>query len=161
MTDTEKLREAVAAIYRRKGKKTLTEEEIKFACSMELRWFPPEKAEVFFHNAKTVRLLVAREQGYAPAFDVDDRRIRHVIKPDESIVLKDADLVSGIVEFIASSLKQSKSEVMGKINRMKKEMDIETAAAAILVGLKEGLEMGEFAGLALDELQHTYAGGGV
>jgi hypothetical protein len=160
MTETEKLKEAVAAIYRRKGKRTLSGDEIKFTCSMELRWFPPEKAEVFFHNARAAGLLVSREGGYAPAFDVDDRRIKHVIKPDDSIARGSADLVTEIVEFIASSLKQSRSEVLGKINRMKKEMDIETPAAAVLAGLREGLDMKDFALLALDELRRIYSDSG-
>ncbi|MBX8632267.1 MAG: DUF2240 family protein [Thermoplasmata archaeon] len=157
MSESTKLIEAVAAIYRRKGKKTLTEEEIKFTASMELRWFSPDRANTFFRNAMRKGLLVAKDGRYAPSFDVNSRAIRQTIRPDESVADEPEDVVSEIADLISLKLGLGRTEAMSRINRIRKEMDVETPAAAVMAGLREGIDMTEYAKIALDDMVKTYA----
>ncbi len=156
MTDVPSLKAAVSAIFRRKGKKTITEDEFMFAASMELRWFPPDKAAIFLQNAKRAALITKKEGGICPSFDVNSPDIRQVITPPASIAEESADVAVEIVGALASGLKLSRSEAMSRVNRMRRDLNLETAAAAVLVGLKENLDMTEFARLALEEQRLNY-----
>ncbi len=156
MTDVKSLRAAVSAIFRRKGKKTITEEEFRFAASMELRWFPPDKAGMFLSNAKRAGLIEHKEGGICPTFDINSPDIKQVITPPPGIADEPGDVAAAVVDVVATSLKLSRSEVMARVNRVRKGMNLETAAAAVLVGLKENIDMTEFASLALDELRRNY-----
>ncbi|MDH2905451.1 MAG: DUF2240 family protein [Methanomassiliicoccales archaeon] len=156
MADIQALKTAVSAIFRRKGKKTITEEEFVFAASMELRWFPPDRAALFLRNAKRAGLILQKEGGICPSFDINSKDIKQVITPPLTIAEEPGDAAAEIVEAIASSLRLSKSEAMARVNRVRKELNLETAAAAVLVGLKEHLDMSEYAELALDEMRRNY-----
>jgi hypothetical protein len=156
MAEMEALKSAVSAIFRRKGKKTITEEEFRFAASMELRWFPPDRAVAFLKNAKRAGLIMQKDGGISPSFDINSHDIKQVITPPASIADEPADAVGEIVEAIATRLKLSKSEVMAKVNRVRRDLNLETAAAAVLVGMKKKLNMAEYAGLALEEMRRNY-----
>lgn len=156
MAEMEALKSAVSAIFRRKGKKTITEDEFRFAASMELRWFPPDRAATFLENAKRAGLILQKDGGISPSFDINSHDIKQVITPPASIADEPADAVGEIVEAIAFRLKLSKSEVMARVNRVRRDLNLETAAAAVLVGMAERLNMIEYAGLALEEMRRNY-----
>lgn len=154
--NTDLLKSAVAAIFRRKGKKFVTEEEFIFAASMELRWFPPAKAALFLKNAKSYGMVASTRDGLTPTFPLDDQGIEQVISPPASVVEETQNPVATIVDIICSKTKQTKSEVMARINKLRRELNLETQASAVLVAAEAGIEVAALAQSALDELIESY-----
>lgn len=154
--DSELLKSAVAAIFRRKGKRFISDEEFIFAASMELRWFPPAKAAAFLKSAKGYGMVVSSRDGLAPAFNLDDPAIGHIISAPASLLEEPKNPVAAIVDIICSRSGQTKSEVMGRINRLKRELNLETQAAAVLAASQSGIDVTALAQNALDELMESY-----
>lgn len=154
--NTDNLKSSVAAIYRRKGKRYLTEEEFIYAASMELRWFTPAKAALFLRNAKIYGLLSSTTEGLTPTFSVDDSTLSQVITSPAEVAEETVDVVAAVVDLVSTSAKLSKSEVMARINRLKKELNLETQASAILVAAQAGQEVETLAQGGLDELLKSY-----
>ncbi len=150
------LKSSVAAIFRRKGKKYVTEEEFIFTASMELRWFPPAKAALFLKNAKRYGLLVSTREGLKPSFELDEGDISQVISPPVEAAEEGQNPVAAIVEIISSRSKQPKSEIMSRINRLKRELNLETQAAAVLIAAQSGIDVSALARSALDELLGSF-----
>lgn len=155
--NTDLLRSAVAAIFRRKGKKYLTEEEFIFAASMELRWFPPARAASLLKNAKIYGMVSSTLEGLTPTFSIEDKNLSQVISPPADAAEEVVDLVATVLDLVSAVAKQPKSEVMARINRLKKELNIETQTSAILVAAQSGLDVEALAQGGLDELIRNYS----
>lgn len=158
MMNVELLKSAVAAIFKRKGKKYVTEEEFIFAASMELRWFPPVKASIFMKNAKKYGLLAATKEGLTPTFRLEDADLSQVISSPQEVAdeTESPNPVATIVELVSQRTGQPKSEVLSRINRLKRELNLETQASAVLVASQSGLDVTQLAKNALDELIANY-----
>ena len=157
-TKVELLKSSIAAIFRRKGKKYITDEEFIFAASMELRWFPPAKAAAFLKNAKRYGLVVASKEGLMPSFDPDGSDIVQIIEAPLEVAEEAQNPVAEIVDIIGSKTREPKSEIMARINKLKRELNIETQAASILVAAQNGIDVSGLAAAALEELMGSYNG---
>lgn len=156
--NSELFKSAVATVFRRKGKTLLTEEEFLYTVSMELRWFKPNtEARKFLENARLLDLLRERDGYLHPSFSLDDREIKPVINPPLELAQETTDIVSIVVSMLSSKLGLPGNEVLAQINRLKKEKNIETQAAAIELGLKHGLDVTMLASKALSEITRGYA----
>lgn len=154
--NTDNLKSSVAAIFRRKGKRHLTDEEFIYTASMELRWFPPAKAASFLRNAKIFGLVTSTTEGLTPTFSIEDSSLSQIISSPEEVAEETVDLVAAVVDMVSTSAKLPKSEILARINRLKKELNLETQASAILVAAQSGLDVETLAQGGLDELIRSY-----
>lgn len=151
----EQLRAAVATIFRRKGKHIMNEEEFLYEASIGLRWYTPSKAAIFLSNAKKFGLITANRDELRPSFDLDGD-IEHIIKAPEELAEENQNPVVSIVDMICDRTGQPKSEVMSRVNRLKRELNLETQAAAVLIAAQHGIDVSPLAQAAADELLRSY-----
>jgi hypothetical protein len=152
----ELFKSAIATVFRRKGKTLLSEDEFVYAVSMELRWFNPSAARRLLENAKRYGLVTIRQGGITPSFSLEDRDLKPVVSPPSELAEEETDIVSTVVSELSSKLNVPRNELLAQINRLKREKNIETLAAAVEIALKNGMEVSHLAGLALQELARQY-----
>src|SRR5207249_11827649 len=66
----EELRNAIALLFKRKGRDSLSEREFVLSASMGLRWFPPRDAQRLLRVCLETKLLESRDGTIRPVFDV-------------------------------------------------------------------------------------------
>jgi len=60
---------ALAQLFWKKGKSSLTEKEFVFAASLDLRWFTPKEAQKFLDISMDSELLALDDDKVKPTFD--------------------------------------------------------------------------------------------
>src|SRR5207249_10541064 len=65
----EELRNAIALLYKRKGRDSLTEREFVLSASMDLRRFPPRDAQRLLQVGLETKLLESRDGTIRPDLD--------------------------------------------------------------------------------------------
>src|SRR6266436_4863855 len=66
----DELRDAIALLFKRKGRDELSEREFVLSASMDLRWFPPRDAQRLLQIGLETKLLESHEGTIRPGFDV-------------------------------------------------------------------------------------------
>ena len=66
----DELRDAIALLFKRKGRDELSEREFVLSASMDLRWFPPRDAQRLLQLGIESKLLESREGTIRPAFEI-------------------------------------------------------------------------------------------
>src|SRR2546426_1122253 len=66
----DELRDAIALLFKRKGRDELSEREFVLSASMDLRWFPPRDAQRLLQLGLETKLLESQSGTIRPAFDV-------------------------------------------------------------------------------------------
>src|SRR5436305_15101761 len=66
----EELRDAIALLFKRKGRDELSEREFVLSASMDLRWLPPRDAQRLLQIGLETKLLESHDGTRRPAFDV-------------------------------------------------------------------------------------------
>src|SRR2546428_13050549 len=69
MDPVEDLRDAIALLFKRKGRDELSEREFVLSASMDLRWFPPRDAQRLLQLGLEPKLLESQGGAIRPAFD--------------------------------------------------------------------------------------------
>ena len=62
----EELRDAIALLFKRKGRDELSEREFVLSASMDLRWFPPRDAQRLLQIGLETKLLESRDGTIRP-----------------------------------------------------------------------------------------------
>src|SRR5205814_2207666 len=82
----EELRNAIALLYKRKGRDSLTEREFVLSASMDLRWFPPRDAQRLLQVGLETKLLESRDGTIRPVFDVSTVEVPRDYVPTTAIL---------------------------------------------------------------------------
>src|SRR5204863_7820887 len=82
----EELRNAIALLYKRKGRDSLTEREFVLSASMDLRWFPPRDAQRLLQVGLETKLLESRDGTLRPVFDVSTVEVPRDYVPTTAIL---------------------------------------------------------------------------
>ena len=72
---------ALAQLFRKKGKSSLTEKEFVFAASLDLRWFTPKDAQKFLDISMDSELLTLDGDKVKPTFDYNVSMGVYVFEP--------------------------------------------------------------------------------
>src|SRR2546428_6093964 len=70
MDPVEELRDAIALLFKRKGRDELSEREFVLSASMDMHWFPPRDAQRLLQLGLETKLLESQGGAIRPAFDV-------------------------------------------------------------------------------------------
>src|SRR3989441_2850660 len=65
----DELRDAIALLFKRKGRDELSEREFVLSASMDLHWFPPRDAQRLLQIGLETKLLESQSGTIRPAFD--------------------------------------------------------------------------------------------
>ncbi len=140
------LERAVAILFKRKGKGSLTEKEFVFSASMDLRWFPPKEAQKLLELGLKKGLLSLEEGKLRPTFDLESMDAPLDFVPPAEVLNEEENLFQRLVEAIAVASGQARKRVVASINAVQSKMGIYAEAAALIAGQRAGVDMASFYG---------------
>jgi hypothetical protein len=144
----DELRNAIALLFKRKGRDELSEREFVLSASMDLRWFPPRDAQRLLQIGLEARLLESREGTIRPAFDLASVDVPMDYTPTSAIL--DAptpvseDLFLRLVDAIAAKTGTDRRTAIAMVNAVQERLDLELEAAALVAARRSGIDVGRF-----------------
>ncbi len=145
------MKQAIAFIFRLKGKKTMPRDDFKMTVSMELHWFSPSEAEQFLEVAIQTNYMATDDDAIEPTFNVSMIDIPIDFTPAKSLLVlpeksgsPEANVFMDIVSAIENETKQDKQTIISRINQVQSEMNIEIEAAALIIARECELDTNQF-----------------
>lgn len=146
------LRTAVAFVFQRAGRGTLTEQEIRHHVSMDLRWFEPREAKRFVEQAVERDLVEATDDGLAPTFDVRGVEVPLGFEP----TLRDREVtpMDRLLDRLETATSRSRQDLVAEINAEQERFDglVEPVVAGCLVAREAGVDVDDLLDAYLGEL---------
>ena len=144
----DELRDAIALLFKRKGRDELSEREFVLSASMDLRWFPPRDAQRLLQLGLETKLLESRDGSIRPAFDVSAIEVPRDYVPTASILEiptpASEDIFVRIVDAIAAKTGTDRKAVIGAVNAVQERMDVELEVAALVAARQAGVDVAPF-----------------
>jgi len=141
----EDLRNAIALLFKRKGRDELSEREFVLSASMDLRWFPPRDAQRLLQVGLEMGLLQSNGATIRPTFDVAGVEVPREFVPTPKILdvptPVSEDIFLRIVDAIAAQTKADRRAVIASINAIQERMDLEVEVAALVAAYQAGVEV--------------------
>ncbi len=140
----------IAALFKRAGKQALSENEMRFALSMDLKWFAPSEAKAIVDAAVKCGTLIKTEEGLKPSFDLASTDVPLGFRPGKEVLecaAPQRDVFKEIAEAASAKAGIEESEIVAEIN---KEIEafgglLEPRAAAAIVAAKHGMDAKKYA----------------
>ncbi len=146
------LRRAVAAPFRDRGADRLTESELVVALSLDRSWFSPDQAERSVALAVSEGLLERTDGGdrLRPTFDAADVELPEEFEPDDAVLTRRSTFERLLDSIVEAGIK--KQTAVAEINELQGELGVTIEAAGALYARRRGVEVGELAAQAREEL---------
>ncbi|WP_311171650.1 DUF2240 family protein [Halobellus ordinarius] len=142
---------AVAVPFKQRGQTRLGEGEFVVALSLDRNWFSPDQAKRLIDVA-TGRGLLERDDGDVVAgFDPAAVTVPAEYEPDESILREQSTFERILDSLVAAG--NDKQEAVAAVNERQRRLDITVEAAAALYARQEGVDVGDAAQAARDQLR--------
>lgn len=139
------LRNAIALLFKRKGREELSEKEFVLSASMDLRWFPPRDAQRLLQIGLESKLLESRAGMIRPTFDLAAVEVPRDFAPTASILevptLVQEDVFLRIVDAIAAQAKTDRKSAIALVNAAQERFDVDVEVAALIAARKAGVEV--------------------
>jgi hypothetical protein len=150
---------ALAQLFRKKGKSSLTEKELVFAASLDLRWFTPKEAQKLIDLGLESELLQRDRDKIKPGFDHKAIDVPVGYKPGKDALkspVTEKSLFMKIVEHVAASLDLEKKEVISQVNAVQEKMHLEPEVAALMVARELDVDVQGFLDAVEEEVGRRY-----
>jgi hypothetical protein len=144
------LRRAVAVPFRAKGRETLTESEFVVALSLDREWFSPEQAKRLVDVAATEGLLAREDDELDPTFDPREVTVPDGFEPGDDVLRQRSNFERALDAVVQSGVE--KQDAVAAVNRLQADLGVTVEAAAVVYARREGVELGDLADRAADEL---------
>src|SRR3990172_5256847 len=151
------LRNAIALLFRRKGRDELSEKEFVLSASMDLRWFPPRDAQRLLQRGLDANLLASDAGVIRPTFDVAAVDVPRDCAPGKSALHQPPHpppapapppgpgaLFVRIVDAIAGRSGSDRRSVISSVNAVQERMDVELEVAALIAAHRAGVDISPF-----------------
>ena len=153
----EELRDAIALLFKRKGRDELSEREFVLSASMDLRWFPPRDAQRLLQIGLETKLLESHEGTIRPGFDVSAVDVPRDYVPTTAILSTptpvEENLFVRIVDGIAAKTGMDRKAVIRRVNEVQEKMDVEVEVAALIAARQSGVDVTPFLAAVKARLQ--------
>ncbi|MCK5024535.1 MAG: DUF2240 family protein [Thermoplasmata archaeon] len=152
---------ALAQLFRKKGKSSLTEKEFVFAASLDLRWFTPKEAQKFLDISMENKLLVLDGEKVKPTFDYKGVEIPKGYAPAIELLqssVKPKGIFLKIVDQISTEKDMPSKEVISAVNLTQDRMNIDVEVAALIVARQYGVDISEYIDQIEEEIGARYRG---
>jgi hypothetical protein len=151
------LRDAIALLFKRKGRDELSEREFVLSASMDLRWFPPRDAQRLLQLGLETKLLESRDGTIRPSFDVHAVEVARDYVPTAAILSaptpSEEDLFVRIVDSIAAKTGTDRKSVIRLVNGIQEKMDVDLEVAALIAARQSSVDVGPFLDAAKKKLR--------
>jgi len=139
----------IAFIYKRSGKQKLTDSEIKLTLSIELNWFTTSEVESFVKKIKTKKLLMEKEGGLAPTFNINEVVIPFGFKPSKKALDEEISEIINerpatldiLIQRISKKTDQDENNIKQQINSIQKEKNILEEIAAMTIAIENNIDI--------------------
>ncbi|MFC4552085.1 MULTISPECIES: DUF2240 family protein [Halorussus] len=145
------LRSAVAAPFQQKGREQMAESEFVVALSLDRDWFSPDQAERLLDVAAGQGLLAREDGDVVTQFDPADVEIPEEFVPDENI-LQEQSTFEKVLEKVVSA-GTDKQTAVAEVNQLQGRLGVTIEAAAVVYARRNGVDVGEEAAAAREELK--------
>src|SRR2546423_7718343 len=152
----EELRDAIALLFKRKGRDELSEREFVLSASMDLRWFPPRDAQRLLQIGLETKLLESHDGTIRPGFDVSKVEVPRDYVPTTAILSSPTpaeDLFVRIVDGIAAKTGMDRKAVIRRVNEVQEKMDLEVEVAALIAARQSAVDVTPFLAAVRARLQ--------
>lgn len=142
----EEVKKAIAFLFKRKGRESMTEKDFVMSASMDLRWFPPRDAQRLLQIGRDTGLLKDAEGNLTPSFDVAGMDVPLNYSPPPAMLQTEAATPALFVEAlerIVAASKLERKQVVAMINLAQDQMDVNAEVAALIVGRDLGIEVSD------------------
>lgn len=115
----EEVKKAIAFLFKRKGRDTMSEKDFVMSASMDLGWFPPKEAQRLMQIGLDSKLLLVAEGKLKLSFDAAVMDIPLDYKPPPTLLQAGVAPPSVFVkalERITTATKLEKKQVVSMIN---------------------------------------------
>jgi hypothetical protein len=149
MTGADDLRDAIAVLFRRKGRAELSEKEFVLSASMDFRWFPPKDAQRLLQRGLESGLVRSEAGVIRPTFDVESIETPREFSPSPGILEEPPAPLNTflrIVDAIVDRTHEDRRAVIAAINAIQERMEIDLEVAALVAARKAGLDIRGFVG---------------
>lgn len=141
---------AVAVPFKQRGTDRLGEGEFVVALSLDRDWFSPDQAKRLIDVAAG-RGLVTREDGQVvAAFDPAGVAVPDDYEPDQSILREQSAFERILDALVAAG--HDKREAVAGVNDLQRRLGVSVEAAAALYAKRRGVDVGDAARKAREEL---------
>ncbi|QLH78092.1 DUF2240 family protein [Halosimplex rubrum] len=144
------LRRAVAVPFRAKGRDSLSESEFVVALSLDREWFSPEQAKRLVDVAATEGLLAREDDDLRPTFEPREVTVPDGFAPGDDVLRQRSNFERALDAVVQTGVE--KQDAVAAVNRLQSELGVTVEAAAVVYARREGVELGDLADRAADEL---------
>src|SRR3989475_9924146 len=145
---TDELRDAIALLFKRKGRDELSEREFVLSASMDMHWFPPRDAQRLRQLGLETKLLESQGGAIRPAFDGSAVEVPRDYIPTSAILdistAVSEDVFLRIVDAIVAKTKTDRKSVIASVNAVQEKLDVEVEVAALVAAHQSGVDVTSF-----------------
>lgn len=142
---------AVAVPFKQQGTTRLGEGEFVVALALDRNWFSPDQAKRLI-DVGAGRGLLAREDGDVVAqFDPAAVSVPEEFEPDQSILREQSTFERILDALVADG--HDKQAAVAAINETQRRLGVTVEAAAALYARRQGVDVGDAARAAREELR--------
>lgn len=149
------LETAIAQIFRRKGKTTLSEKDFVFAASLDFGWFSPKEAQKLLELGQESELLSMEDGLVKPTFDYRALEIPKGFAPTAELFQTAAQpkgIFLKIVESIARKTGMPAKDLISQINQTQDRMGVDVDVAALIVARNFDVDVAEYMDMVEEEI---------
>ena len=154
----ELVKQVISFIFKRSGKKQISESDIYLTLSMELKWCPPHVAKSFVSEIEKASLIINEKEMISPSFNIDKISIPIDFRPSPDFfeeykaeINKNQKIdIDQLLELIQQNLNLSKEQLTDAINLIQKEKMVNENVAILLLAKKANINIDPY----LTEIEH-------
>jgi len=140
----------IAFLYNRSGKPVLTESELYLSLSMDLGWMPASEAHAFIHQVIHDNLLIPKDDGFTPNFDITTVEIPSGFTPSKKIgkpskpTTTPPPLLDQIIAQISRKTKTPQTVIAVEVATLAEEKKVVAEVAALWVARQHDCDVSAF-----------------
>jgi len=150
---------ALAQIFRKKGKASMSEKDFVFAVSLDFRWFSPKDAQKLLDAGMGSGLLVMEDGMVKPSFDHKSTEVPKGYAPGQEILqgaVQPKGMFMKIIDATALKTGMPVQDLISQANQTQDRMSVDTEVAALIVARDLGVDVSEFFDTVEEDLGKRY-----
>jgi hypothetical protein len=152
------LKQTLASLYKRKGKKSLNPKDLELLASMELRWFEPNDTRRLIEIAQRLGILLETEHGLEPNFDINSIQIPVGFRPSNKLIQNleknQESLFMQLVNLVCLETGLEQSQVIADINKKQAKLNdyLLLEGVAVLYAKEKNVDVDNFIPLLKEKI---------
>ncbi|MFO7618354.1 MAG: DUF2240 family protein [Thermoplasmata archaeon] len=150
---------AIAQVFRKKGKASMSEKDFVFAVSLDFRWLTPKEAQKLLDLGMESELLGMKDGLVKPTFDYLGLEIPKGYAPGPDILQRGAQpkgMFMKMVDEISRIADLPAKDVISQVNSAQDRMGVDMEVAALVVAKNLGADLSGYLDTVEEEMGKRY-----